>query len=217
MSNLDKFAWAALSSRETLQATYDLAAAVISNGVPGDFVECGVFAGAQCAAMATALMEGLNPGNHRDSLLEYRIAEQERRNRRRVHLFDSFDGIPAGGPHDIGWTHPAGQSACDYDKVLNYMRDWGIDQSLLAFHAGPFEKTLPRAWTYDPLPVTKIAILRVDCDLYESTKLVLEHLYPLVVPGGWVIFDDYALPGARKAIEEYFQGAYSPMYMQRQP
>jgi O-methyltransferase len=207
---LDKFAWAALSSRETLQATYDLAMLAINNNVPGDFVECGVFAGAQCAAMATAI-QVLRPIAYADMLDV----------NRRVHLFDSFRGIPPAGARDIGWTHPPGTSICELDQVKQYMADWGIDESLLVYHPGDFAETLPRARGYirddQALLSNKIAILRIDCDLYESTKLVLENLYPLVVPGGWVIFDDYALPGCRDAVEEYFGGNLGPCYFQRQP
>ncbi len=53
----------------------------------------------------------------------------------------------------------------------------------------------------------RIAILRLDTDWYESTKAELQHLYPLLSPGGILIVDDYgAWLGARKATDEYFQG-----------
>jgi len=53
----------------------------------------------------------------------------------------------------------------------------------------------------------KIALLHVDVDLYEATKETLEVLFPHVVRGGVVIFDDYgAFPGANKAIDDYFEG-----------
>jgi hypothetical protein len=51
-----------------------------------------------------------------------------------------------------------------------------------------------------------IALLRLDTDWYESTRHELTHLYPLLVPGGVLIIDDYGhLQGARKAVDEYFR------------
>ena len=57
---LDNVALAALSTRETVQASYDIARLAIERGVPGDFVECGVFGGAQCAAFARAIYAELH-------------------------------------------------------------------------------------------------------------------------------------------------------------
>jgi hypothetical protein len=54
---------------------------------------------------------------------------------------------------------------------------------------------------------TSIAILRLDTDWYESTKIELEILYPLLQPGGILIIDDYGYwSGSRKAVDEYFEG-----------
>ena len=51
----------------------------------------------------------------------------------------------------------------------------------------------------------KIALLRLDTDFYESTKIELEILYPLLVERGILIIDDYGdFPGCRKAVDEYF-------------
>ena len=53
----------------------------------------------------------------------------------------------------------------------------------------------------------EIAILRLDTDFYESTKITLEMLAPRVVNKGWIIIDDYgSWKGCRKAVDEYFQG-----------
>jgi len=60
------------------------------------------------------------------------------------------------------------------------------------FVEGWFRDTIPQA------KVDSISVLRLDGDLYESTWLVLGHLYPRVLPGGFVIIDDYALPPAKR-------------------
>jgi O-methyltransferase len=183
-----------LSSMETLQSSYDIARMAIENNVAGDFVECGVFAGSQCAAMALALMD-------------CKVTD------RCVHLFDSFAGVPAPTAQDREWVaagYAAGHSAASVDEVARNMHRWGIDGSLLAYHAGWFKDTLPsKDWT------SRIAILRLDADLYESTKICLEWLFPLLSPAGWLIIDDYCLSGARQACDEYFGGNYPPVYFQK--
>ena len=65
------------------------------------------------------------------------------------------------------------------------------------FLEGWFRDTLPTA------PVEKLAVLRLDGDLYESTILALDSLYPKLSPGGFVIIDDYILEFCRKAVEDY--------------
>jgi hypothetical protein len=209
---LDDVVQSALCSRVTIQATYDAACAVIRNGVPGDFVECGVWAGANSAAMAKAIQD------------QYCIRGAGSWYKgKRVHLFDSFEGIPAAGPHDKGWKHEAGTSACSIDVTKQQMKAWGIPEEMLLYHEGWFAETLPLiegggitgAWHRGRMP-KQIALLRLDGDLYESTKVCLEHLYPLVSPGGIVIVDDWALPGCRKAVQEYGLPA-GPIYFHKEP
>jgi hypothetical protein len=185
----------ALSQTETLEATYDLTALMIARGIPGDFVECGVFAGAQVAAMAKACMEA--------HALD-----------RRIHLFDSFQGVPTPGPYDNDiraaggiWLSPP-VSACSLDDVKANMQEWGIDPSLLVYHCGWFEETIPRA------EINSIALLRLDGDLYESTRVCIEHLYPKVSRGGWCIVDDWSLDGCRRAVTETL-GHPSPVYWRK--
>jgi O-methyltransferase len=51
----------------------------------------------------------------------------------------------------------------------------------------------------------KILILRLDTDFYESTKIELEVLFPLLENNGILIIDDYGCwQGAKKAVDEYF-------------
>jgi O-methyltransferase len=195
---LDTVAKRAYSTRATIQATYDIARAVLAAGTPGDFVECGVAAGSNAAAMARAIWD---MGElHFTRITKAGYATQKPR----VHLFDSFEGIPQAGPEDheyLAAGHKAGLSAHSLESVKAHMREWEIPDELLVWHPGWFAETIP------PLvggmsPDAKIALLRLDGDLYESTKVCMEHLYPLVSNGGWVICDDYALSGCRKAVHE---------------
>ncbi len=208
---LDDVAQSALCSRVTLQATYDAACAVIRNGVAGDFVECGVWAGANSAAMARAMQD------------QYCVRGAVVYTKRRIHLFDSFEGVPQAGPHDIEYLeagHPAGLSACSIETTSQQMKAWGIPDELLVYHPGWFEDTIPYRKDLRGLAhgITAIALLRLDGDLYESTKVCLEHLYPLVSVGGMVIVDDWTLSGVRKAMTEYFgsPGAPGPVSFYRE-
>lgn len=201
------------SNITAMENTATLAAKALNEDILGDFVECGVFTGVHCAIMAKALMLADAKG-------------------RRVHLFDSFMGIPEAGPMDTEWPgigprpgvektgrlRSTGVSCCSSDGVSEHMERWGIDPSLLVYHEGWFQETLPEIFNrqqefgasiYDP---NEIAILRLDGDLYESTKVCLEYLYPRVSTGGMTIIDDWLLDGVRKAISEYF-GETMPTYV----
>jgi hypothetical protein len=62
-------------------------------------------------------------------------------------------------------------------------------------------------------PGLRISLLHLDMDLYEPTKVALEYLFPLVVPGGVVLLDEYGMqefPGESAAFDEYF-GDRRPM------
>lgn len=198
----------ALSSTPTLHNSYLRARAVIEAGVPGDLVECGIYAGSQCAAMA--------------------LAVQELKSSRKVHCFDSFCGFPKASekdddewrvrlgvgsakepslPLDPAWGFNLKQTVGAAEK--RFLR-WGFPLSMFVFHEGWFENTVP-VWQ------GAIALLRIDADLYESTRICLEYLYPLVSPGGTCIMDDYALGGCRKAFDEYFQDKIHPIEIDNGP
>lgn len=179
----------------TLRNTLELCERAIREHIPGDFVECGVFAGAHPAVMAHVLMK-------------YGV------NSRDVHMFDSFEGIPHAGPHDdqtitncIGKNQDgalvsSGVSVCTVEQVQQHMAEWGVNRALLRYNKGWFQHTMPLIADDIRLQSMGIAVLRLDGDLYESTMVCLKYLYPLVKPGGFVIIDDYALTGCRRAVRE---------------
>lgn len=177
----------ALCNPEMAWNTLDLTERVLSEGIPGDLAECGVFAGTHPAIMAYVLMK-------------HGITD------RKVHLFDSFEGIPKAQAHEhpndlktlgkgrLGVIESSGVSVCSLEGVKRYMKMWGIDPTLLVYHKGWFQNTLKNHG------ILKLALLRIDCDLYDSTIPVLQHLYPCVQPGGYVIDDDLGSPTCRQAV-----------------
>ena len=67
----------------------------------------------------------------------------------------------------------------------------------VVFLKGWFKDTLPRA------PIERLAVLRLDGDMYGSTMDALDNLYPKLSGGGFCIVDDYALPACRQAVDDY--------------
>ena len=65
------------------------------------------------------------------------------------------------------------------------------------FLVGWFKDTLPTA------PMARLAVLRLDGDMYESTIQALDALYPKLSPGGYCIIDDYQIPACRNAVGDY--------------
>jgi O-methyltransferase len=196
-NKLEQIAKFAYSHKETVLHTYNTASSLIEDMVHGCFVECGVGAGAQIAAM--------------------QLANHQMKANRTIWGFDSFQGIPLAGPndteqpgigtikHDVNLSErdrlvSSGITVHAIDNVQNNLDKVGIYPVGIRFVDGWFQDTLPKFANV----LGDIAFLRLDGDLYESTICCLENLYPLVVDGGVVVVDDWGLPGARKAVEDYF-------------
>ena len=196
--HLQSFAGAAFSTFQGLQHTFLLAEHVPQQQVTGTFCECGVASGALAAVMGYALFK------HNEQY-------------RGLHLCDSFEGIPLAGPKDqdqpgIGpfiadvnlpieqRLRSSGVSGAPVAAVRQNLANWGLSTVPIHFHIGWFQHTLSSLRPVMP----KIAMLRLDSDLYESTQCCLQNLYDLVVPGGVIILDDYPLSGSRTAFEEFF-------------
>jgi hypothetical protein len=179
---------------------------VLANGVPGAFVECGVFMGGSSMAMAlTLLAEGVDD--------------------REIHLFDTFEGMPEPGEKDVDlWGKPAVRrfsrerlsdvsstwTSCPLDAVREAMFTTGYPKERIHFVKGLVEETIPGQ------APESIALLRLDTDWYQSTKHELNHLYPRVPPGGVVIIDDYGhFRGAKEAADEYFAELQISPYLHR--
>lgn len=196
MEKIERATEFAYSFKETVYNTYNLSNELISDDVKGDFVECGVASGAQIIAMA--------------------VAVNERNSAKLIHAFDSFQGIPLAGEFD---TQQPGIGDIAHDKfaplesrlvssnitvhskqeVINNFNHLGLPLHNVNFVEGWFQNTIP---SYE---IGDICMLRLDGDLYESTMVCLEHLYPKVSEGGVVIIDDYALDGCKLAVQHYFE------------
>lgn len=157
---------------------------VLSDGVPGDLVETGVWRGG-----AAIYMRGV--------LMAYGVKD------RTVWAADSFEGLPrpdAGRyPADKGnILYAESYLAVSLEQVKINFRRYGLLDDQVRFLKGWFRDTLPNA------PIDHIAVLRLDGDLYESTMEGLMHLYPRLSRGGYVIIDDYySNETCRLAVTDY--------------
>ena len=172
--------------RERLDNVQECVTTVLQDGVPGDLIETGVWRGG-----TTILMRAV--------LEAYGDTE------RCVWVADSFQGLPEPNaalyPADAGDTHHTwSQLAVSVDAVKENFARYGLLDARVRFLPGWFKDSLPDA------PIERLAVLRVDGDMYESTIDPLRYLYPRVSPGGFVIVDDYANPkltGCKQAVDDY--------------
>jgi O-methyltransferase/demethyldecarbamoylnovobiocin O-methyltransferase/8-demethyl-8-(2,3-dimethoxy-alpha-L-rhamnosyl)tetracenomycin-C 4'-O-methyltransferase len=158
-------------------------AQVIEDNVPGDFIETGVWRGG-----ASIYMRAL--------LAAHGVKD------RRVWVADSFAGLPPPNPAEF--PADAGDElyripvlSASLDEVKKNFAKYNMLDSQVEFLPGWFKDTLPRA------PIEKLAILRLDGDMYESTIQALTSLYDKLSRGGFVIIDDFFIPACRQAVEDF--------------
>jgi hypothetical protein len=97
--------------------------------------------------------------------------------RRTIHGFDSFEGLPEA------WSgFSLGGKSFDVKGRLPRV------PANVTLHRGYFDSSLPQWLNDNPGPV---AFIHVDCDLYSSTKTILELLAPRLANGTVILFDEY--------------------------
>lgn len=202
MNPLDYAAQIAYSSKETLQFTFEKAKELTT--VKGCFVECGVAAGAQIIAMAYGApnkmiyaydsFQGIPlPSNRDDQMPGIRLLKREEQN-----------ALPAPGRQELVST---GATAVSILSFTDHLLNAKINTDNIIVVQGWFEETVHY------FTGGKIALLRLDGDLYNSTYVCLSALFTKVVRGGCVIIDDWTLPGCRAACDDYFYMiGYKPDY-----
>jgi hypothetical protein len=179
---------------ERLFAVIQASRYVSDAGIRGAMVEAGVWRGGSMMAAAYSLASVGDTG-------------------RDLYLYDTYQGMTEPGAIDVDVRGNKAAERLSATKRTKSSEMWGyspiedVRRNLLStgyppdqlhFVAGRVEETIPRE-----MP-EQIALLRLDTDWYGSTKHELEHLYPRVVSGGVVIFDDYGhWQGARAAVDEY--------------
>ncbi len=164
---------------------------VIREEVPGDFIETGVWRGGACI-FARAVLAAYGDTS------------------RRIWVADSFEGLPRPNvetyPEDAGsflWKQP--RLAITLDEVKQNFARYQLLDAQVRFLKGWFKDTLAEA------PIEKIAVMRLDGDMYESTTDALKALYPKLSVGGFCIIDDYGcIPACKQAVID-FRSAHNIM------
>ena len=162
---------ATMLSAERLQANKAAVAYVTQAGLRGDIIEAGVAAGGSSGILALTAARLGSP--------------------RRMHLYDTFEGLPSAdvSVDGIDAMRHTGKLKHGVDKVSRFLVRAGVPLESLVFHVGDVKNTLNRTLNLSPPPPCEIAVLRLDTDWYESHIVLLNALYPLVVPGGVIISD----------------------------
>ncbi len=192
-------------SYERLVNLYENVAYLERIGIEGCLVECGVWKGGAAGMMALA-----NLRNSPD--------------RRVLHLFDSFQGMPdarveVDGADAVRWVQGTGMGAlvstginvASPDDVRSLLVDTlHYPTQYVQIHPGWFQQTLPEF----AKSVGPIALLRLDGDFYDSTRVALETLYPSVSAGGLIVVDDYGhFEGCKRAVDEFLADEAPTAYL----
>ena len=172
-----------MGSPERLANVRAAAETVLREGVPGAFVETGVWRGGLCIMMKAVLAAAGA--------------------RRKVYVCDSFQGLPeiAEGADAPLKLHENPLLSVSADLVRENFDRFGLLDDDVVLVEGWFADTMP------PLAreIGDVAILRLDGDYYTSTREVIDPLYDKVAPGGFVIVDDYGCyQQARDAIHDFW-------------
>jgi O-methyltransferase len=159
--------------------------------IKGDVIECGVWRGGMSAGIATVLGKD-----------------------RAYFLFDSFEGLPEAKEID----GVAAKKWQDDKSSPTYFNNCSAEMSFAetAMKKSGVKFELIKGWFKDSLPAftvsTKIAVLRLDGDWYDSTMDCLVNLYPKVEENGVIIIDDYyAWDGCAKAVHDYLSRNQLPV------
>jgi O-methyltransferase len=121
-----------------------------------------------------------------------------------VFVADSFAGLPPPKPDrypkDAGSTfHSIPELAISSEEVKANFARYDLLDDQVVFLEGFFDATLPLL-----SKELRFSLLRLDGDMYESTIVALECLYPKLSVGGFCIIDDYgAIPQCREAVDDY--------------
>jgi len=160
-------------------AQYEIYKKIIN--IPGHVIECGVFKGASLIRLLT----------YREML--------ESQHSRKVIGFDAFGKFPGRDKFANYWNRTAGEglSIEQTEAILN--KKGFVNYELVG---GDIIETVPEYLASHP--ELKIALLHIDVDVSEPTKVILNTFYSRMVKGGVIVFDDYGtVAGETAAIDEF--------------
>jgi O-methyltransferase len=195
-----------MTSPERIASLCNAVNYLVKNKIEGDFVECGVWRGGSTMAAIDTLVKAGDTS-------------------REIYLYDTFEGMSEPTELDKVFTGTGADELMkssdknDATSVWCYSALEEVQQNVGTLKYPASKVHYVKGKVEDTIPQTipqKIALLRLDTDWYESTAHELKHLYPLLVPGGVIIIDDYGhWEGARKAVDEYIEAEKLPLLLNR--
>ena len=166
-----------------LNNIHELLEDVIDRGVDGDVIETGVWRGGASIFMRAVLKANV-------------ITDKK------VWVCDSFEGLPLPEPDKYPWDksdahHTFSFLAVSKENVVANFEKYGLLDDQVCFVKGYFEDTLAQ------IPAENFCLLRLDGDMYSSTIVALQELYPKLSSGGYIIIDDFNLGPCVEAVNDY--------------
>lgn len=166
-----------------------------SSQISGDYAEFGVWRG---DTFATAYHFSKHLGDNFKSLRTMSY-----------HAFDSFEGFPEPKGDDVFPQFRKGGRAYGVDEFNKLLHERNVPIDAITTNPGWFSTTLRDPHVLESIGERSISVAYVDCDLYESTKDVLDFLTTRIIPGGLILFDDWFVfaghpyKGEQKACREW--------------
>lgn len=165
-----------LVSPDRLWILYSLSRQALA--LDGDFVECGVYKGGTALLLARIIEEG------------------ESKQKKTLHLFDTFEGMP-----EVNQEKDLHRKGDFCDTSLKSVRSRLSGFTNAVFHQG----ILPG--TFREVPDIRVSFVHIDVDIFDAILGCCDYLYSRMAPGGFMVFDDYGFescPGAREAVDKWF-------------
>jgi cephalosporin hydroxylase len=185
----DFLLYGTLDRYSKLLARYELYKLIVD--IPGDIIECGVFQGGGILYWAR-LIQIFNPLS-----------------RRKVVGFDTFSGYPdsINGEHDRkaidSFLEKSQYDPVSPENIMEHAASLELESRIQLIKGDATEAIKNYVKKH---PGFRAALINLDFDVYEPTFAALNELFPLLVPNGVVVFDEYAIDewGESNAIDEYF-------------
>jgi O-methyltransferase len=164
--------------------------------IEGDYLEFGVFKGASFIEAFEKIeysrkkwdlneLSGNAFSNNKSSLNIKKLPKK------RFFAFDSFEGLPSLEKKDAGSARfEKGRYDCSEEAFLKNLSINGVDINRVTTIPGYYDKSLIQEVKVNH-SIKKAAIIMIDCDIYSSTKSVLNFITDLIDDGTILIFDDW--------------------------
>jgi len=180
-------------SRMKNSLIYKVAAFMAADKIEGDYLEFGVYTGGSFIAAYKAIQEVFKNACKPNiwNTEQDRIEKRELWERMRFFAFDSFQGLPKpSGVDTVSRDFVEGKFSCSQDDFKRNVERQGVPLNRTVIVPGWFRDTLNDD-TIERFNMKSAAIIYIDSDLYESAKMVLNFITPLLVDGTVIIFDDW--------------------------